>query len=200
MRVVIPIYFDYASSLCYIAWRITNQLRVELPIDPLWKGVPITLRDRRVRPGREITPADREKIQSVAAETGITVDPPPHWLDSDAAVQGSELAREAGVFDAYHDAVFRAAFEERLDIGRLEVLADLAERVGMDRMRFCADIESRRMAGTVVEHRREADQFSALGYPAFMLGDFPLIGIHRVETMRLLFERFIALRTQEPGA
>lgn len=200
MRVVVPIYFDYASSLCYIAWRITNQLRVELPIDPLWKGIPITSRDRRMRAGREITPADREKIQSVAAETGITVDPPPRWLDSDAAVQGSELAREAGVFDAYHDAVFRAAFEERGDIGRIEVLADLAERAGMDRMRFRADIESGRMAGRVAGHRREADEFSALGYPTFMLGDFPLIGIQRVETMRLLFERFIALRTQEPGA
>lgn len=200
MRVVVPIYFDYASSLCYIAWRITNQLRVELPIDPLWKGVPITLRDRRVRPGREITPADREKIQSVAAETGITVDAPPHWLDSDAAVRGSELAREAGVFDAYHDAVFRAAFEDRLDIGSLDLLANLAARVGMDRARFCADIQSGTMAVRVIEHRREADRFSALGYPTFMLGDFPLIGIQRVETMRLLFERFIALRTQEPGA
>jgi len=200
MRVVIPVYFDYASSLCYIAWRITNQLRVELPIDPLWKGVPITLRDRRVHAGKEVTPADREKIQSVAAETGITVDPPPHWLDSEAAVQGSELAREAGVFDAYHDAVFRAAFEERLDIGRLGVLEELAARAGMDRARFRADIESGRMAGKLLEHQREADQFSALGYPTFMLGDFPLIGIQRAETMRLLFERFIELRAQKPGA
>jgi predicted DsbA family dithiol-disulfide isomerase len=43
---------------------------------------------------------------------------PPRWLDSNAALQGVELARRAGAFDAYHDAVFRAAFEERLDIGR----------------------------------------------------------------------------------
>jgi len=200
MRVVIPIYFDYASSLCYIAWRITALLRAELPIDPLWKGVPITLRNGRIRVGRGLQPADREKIESVAAETGITVDPPPHWLDSNAAVQGSELAREAGVFDAYHDAVFRGAFEERLDIGRLEVLAELAARAGMDRARFRADIESGRMAGKLVEHQREADQFSALGYPTFMLGDFPLIGIQRAETMRLLFERFIGLRAREPGA
>jgi len=33
-----------------------------------------------------------------------------------------------------------------------------------------------------------------------MLGDFPLIGIQRAETMRLLFERFIGLRAREPGA
>jgi hypothetical protein len=38
-----------------------------------------------------------------------------------------------------------------------------------------------------------------LGYPAFILGDFPLIGIQPIETMRLLLRRFIAQRTQNPG-
>jgi len=200
MRVVIPIFFDYASSLCYIAWRITGQLRAELPIEPLWKGVPITMRNRRVHPGMSVGPGDKAKVLSVAAETGIAVEPPPRWLDSNAALQGAELARRAGAFDAYHDAVFRAAFEERLDIGRLEVLEELAARVGMDRVRFRGDIERGAMADQIAEHKREADEFSAIGYPTFLLGDFPLIGIQPIETMRLLFERFIALRTQEPGA
>jgi len=200
MRVVIPIFFDYASSLCYIAWRITGQLRSELPIEPLWKGVPITLRDRRVHPGRELVPADKAKVASVSAETGIAVDPPPRWLDSTAALQGAELARRAGAFDAYHDAVFRAAFESRLDIGRLDVLADAAERAGMDPAGFRADIESSTMVERLNQHKREADEFSAIGYPTFLLGDFPLIGIQPVETMRLLLKRFIELRAQEPGA
>jgi len=200
MRVVIPIFFDYASSLCYIAWRITGQLRAELPIEPLWKGVPITMRNRGVHPGMSVGPGDMAKVLSVSAETEIAVEPPPRWLDSNAALQGAELARRAGAFDAYHDAVFRAAFEERLDIGRLEVLEELAARVGMDRVRFRGDIERGAMADQIAEHKREADEFSAIGYPTFLLGDFPLIGIQPIETMRLLFERFIALRTQEPGA
>jgi len=25
-KIVIPVYFDYASTLCYIAWRIVGQL------------------------------------------------------------------------------------------------------------------------------------------------------------------------------
>src|SRR5271170_1185033 len=119
MRVVIPIFFDYASSLCYIAWRITAQLRAELQIEPLWKGVPITMRDRRVHAGMSIAPKDKARVLSVAAETGIAVEPPARWLDSNAALQGAELARRAGTFDAYHDAIFRAAFEDRLDIGKL---------------------------------------------------------------------------------
>jgi protein-disulfide isomerase len=55
------------------------------------------------------------------------------------------------------------------------------------------------MERRIAEHQAEADRFSALGYPAFILGDFPLIGIQPIATMRLLLRRFIDQRTQNPG-
>ncbi|HEY2665091.1 MAG TPA: DsbA family protein [Candidatus Binataceae bacterium] len=198
-KTVIPIYFDYASTLCYVAWRIITQIEAELPIEPWWKGVPIRLRDHRAKGGRDLQPAERQKVLLVAAETGIPVVPPNRWLDSDAALQGAELAREAGAFGVYHDAVFRAAFEERLDIGELELLGDIAQRLGLDRAQFLADLRDQRMAARIEANRREADDFSALGYPTFMLGDFPLIGIQPIETMRLLIRRFIDQRAGDPG-
>jgi predicted DsbA family dithiol-disulfide isomerase len=200
VRVVIPIYFDYASTLCYIAWRIVSQLETELAFAPLWKGVPIAIRDYRTRPGRTLDQAERNKVMAVAAETGIAVMPPAQWLDSAAAIQGAELAREAGAFPAYHEAVFRAAFEDRLDIADLGLLTRLAERCGMEPARFADDLRQERMATRVAQHQREADRFSALGYPTFMLGDFPLIGIQPIATMRMLIQRFIAQRTAEPQA
>ena len=200
VKTVIPIYFDYASTLCYIAWRITSELEKELTIEPLWKGVPIALRDRRARAGQGLNPSERQKVMTVAAETGISVAPPEHWLDTKAALEGAELAREAGVFHRYHALVFRAAFEERLDPGDLDVLTELAEKAGMDWERFRRGIESGRMASKIVEHKHEADEFSALGYPTFILGDFPLIGIQPIDTMRMLFQRFIEQRSAEPSA
>lgn len=200
MRVTIPIYFDYASTLCYIAWRIVNELRGELEFDPLWKGVPISLRDFSAKSGRGLSPRERGKVMMVAAETGIPVVPPEQWLNSDAALQGAELAREAAAFDAYHDAVFRAAFEERLDIGDRVLLGDLAAAAGMDRGRFLADLDSRRMADLIARNKLEADQFSALGYPTFMLGEFPLIGIQPIDTMRMLLKRHLELRANQPGS
>ena len=199
-RIVVPIYFDYASTLCYIAWRIVRELEAELDFDSLWKGVPIAMRDYGTRAGRPLGARERNKVAAVAAETGIAVMPPGRWLDSEAAIQGAELARDAGVFAAYHEAVFRAAFEHRLDIADLDVLAGLAARAGIDRARFSDDIRSGRMATRIIEHKEEADRFSALGYPTFMLGDFPLIGIQPIATMRMLIARFIAQRSAEPQA
>jgi predicted DsbA family dithiol-disulfide isomerase len=199
-EIVIPIYFDYASTLCYIAWRIVNELERELGFVALWKGVPIALRNYRNRPGMPLGPDELCKIRNVAIETGIAIEPPARWLDSSKALQGSELARDAGIFKAYNDAIFLAAFEQRIDIGDLEMLVSIAARVGLDRHRLRADVEQGRMAGRIAENVREADRFSALGYPTFMLGDFPLIGIQPIETMRMLLARFIERRAAEPRA
>lgn len=197
-KVVIPIYFDYASTLCYVAWRIVRELEGELGFTALWKGVPIALRDHSARPRNSLGPIERIKVMNVVAETGIQVTPPDRWIDSDAALQGSELAREAGVFTPYHEAVFRAAFEQRLDITRLDVLGEIAAAAGIDGERFRGDLVSRRMGARLVEHKNEADRFSALGYPTFLLGDFPLIGIQPIDTMRMLLRRFMDQRRKEP--
>lgn len=199
-RIVIPIYFDYASTLCYVAWRIVRELRLELDFEPLWKGVPIQWRNNASRPGNALGTVERAKIATVIAETGIQVTPPERWIDSDAALMGSELAREAGAFDLFHDAVFRAAFERGLDISQLARLAEIAAAAGMDVEAFRHDIQRRLTAPQLMENKSEADQFSALGYPTFMLGEFPLIGIQPKETMRLLLARFLSQRRSAPQA
>ena len=199
-KIRIPIFFDYASTLCYIAWRIVRELESELEFEALWKGVPIAMREFRAKPGRVLGDREREKVLMVAAETGIPVAPPASWIDSSAALQGSEIARDAGVFGAYHDAVFRAAFEQTADIANLEVLGTIAERAGINRAQFLQGIASGAMMARIEANKLEADEFSALGYPTFILGDFPLIGIQPIESMRLLIGRFLSQRSQEPQA
>jgi predicted DsbA family dithiol-disulfide isomerase len=197
--VIIPIYFDYASTLCYIAWRIVSELEGEMGFESLWKGVPISIRDFKARAGNQLGPRELQKVMMVAAETGILVAPPETWINSDAALMGAELARDAKVFPAYHGAVFRAAFDERRDIANREVLGDIARQAGMDRAAFLADLRSERMASRIADHKREADGQSALGYPTFILGEFPLIGIQPKDTMRLIFGRYMRQREENPG-
>ena len=145
-RLRIPIYFDYASTLCYIAWRIVTPLEDELGFEALWKGVPIAARDFRTKPGRVLGERERQKVLFVAAETGVRVAPPSSWIDSTLALQGSEVARDAGVFAAYHDAVFRAAFDDGADIADRKVLDAIAERAGIDRAKFRAALDSGAMS------------------------------------------------------
>ena len=199
-RIIIPIYFDYASTLCYVAWRIVSELRLELEFEPVWKGVPIRWRNSSTAPGKALGASELAKIATVIAETGVHVIPPERWIDSDAALMGSELARQAGVFERFHDSVFRSAFELGLDISNLDALAEIASNADLDADAFRQAIQHRVSAPQLLENKSEADRFSALGYPTFLLGEFPLIGIQPKETMRLLFSRFLCQRRREVGA
>lgn len=190
-QVIVPIYYDYASSLCYVAKRVMAQLDGQLEIALLWKGVQISRRHPGWKNGEMIGDEARGKIFRVARETGVTLRVPERWLDSASALAGAEFAREHGKFAEYHDAVFAAVFEEGKDIGDLHILLNLAEQIGLP----VAELEQALRAGTftarVKETEAEATTFGIVGYPTFMLGEFPLIGIQPTETMRLLIQRRI---------
>ena len=169
-RILIPIYFDYASTLCYVAWRIVGELKLELKFEPLWKGVPIGWRNHSSRPGNPLGTIERAKIATVTAETGVQVTAPERWIDSELALMGAEFARQAGAFDEYHDSVFRGAFELGQDISQLGRLGEIAAAAGMNVGLFQRAIELRLTAPQLMANKSEADQFSAVGYPTFMLG------------------------------
>lgn len=190
-NVIIPIYYDYASSLCYVAKKVMESLAGQLEIELLWKGVQISRRHPGWKNGEMIGDEARGKIFRVARETGVTVHVPERWLDSASALEGAEFAKEQGKFAAYHDAVFAAVFEEGKNIGDVSLVLSLAERIGLS----IAPLEQALDAGTftarVRETEAEAATFGVVGYPTFLLGAFPLIGIQPAETMRLLIQRYI---------
>ena len=129
-KVIIPIYYDYASSLCYVAKKVMEQLQGKLEIELLWKGVQISRRHQGWKNGEMIGDEAKGKIFRIARETGITLQVPDHWLDSSYALEGAEFAREQGKFAEYHENVFRSAFEEGRDIGELSTLLEHRRECG----------------------------------------------------------------------
>ncbi|NOT56810.1 MAG: thioredoxin domain-containing protein [Deltaproteobacteria bacterium] len=190
-NVIVPIYYDYASSLCYIAKKVMDQLHGQLEIDLLWKGVQITRRHEGWKNGEMIGDEAKGKIFRVARETGVTLRVPDHWLDSSYALEGAEFAKAHNRFAPYHDAIFSAVFEGGQDIGDLPTLLRIAERVGLSPKELDAALRDGTFTSRVKESEEEARTFQVVGYPTFMLGAFPLIGIQPAETMRLLIQRYV---------
>jgi predicted DsbA family dithiol-disulfide isomerase len=191
MNVIVPIYYDYASSLCYVAKKVMDQLHGQLEIDLRWKGVQITRRHEGWKNGEMIGEEVKGKIFRVARDTGVTLRVPDHWLDSAYALEGAEFAKAHDKFNAYHDAIFSAVFENGQDIGNLPTLLRIVERVGLSPRDLEVALRDGIFTGRVKETEEEAHTFQVVGYPTFMLGAFPLIGIQPAETMRLLIQRYI---------
>ncbi|MBM4258749.1 MAG: hypothetical protein FJ147_22965 [Deltaproteobacteria bacterium] len=190
-NVIIPIYYDYASSLCYVAKKVMEQLHGKLEIELLWKGVQIARRHQGWKNGEMIGDEAKGKIFRIAKETGVTLRVPDRWLDSAYALEGAKFAREHGKFAEYHEAVFQTTFADGKDIGELATLIDIAESVGLSGSDLERALEAGSFTHQVKETEAEAATFNVAGYPTFMLGTFPLIGIQPAETMRLLIQRYI---------
>ena len=198
-NVIIPIYYDYASSLCYVAKRVMEQLQGKLEIELLWKGVQISRRHQGWKNGEMIGDEAKGKIFRIAKETGVSLRVPDHWLDSAYALEGAEFAREHGKFAEYHEAVFQTVFEEGKDVGDLSTLLDVAANVGLSRGEFEGALRAGTFTSRVKDTESEAATFNVVGYPTFMLGTFPLIGIQPAETMRLLIQRYIDKSREQVG-
>jgi predicted DsbA family dithiol-disulfide isomerase len=190
-NVIIPVYYDYASSLCYVAKKVMEQLQGQLEIELLWKGVQVSRRHRGWKNGEMIGDEAKGKIFRVARETGVPLRVPERWLDSAYALEAAEFARERQKFTEYHDAIFAAVFEEGKDIGDLPTLLGLAERLGLPTVELERALRTGAFTARVKQTEAEAATFGVVGYPTFMLGAFPLIGIQPAETMRLLIQRYI---------
>lgn len=197
--VIVSIYYDYASSLCYVAKKVMEQLQGRLEIELLWKGVQISRRHQGWKNGEMVGDEAKGKIFRVAQETGVTLRVPDHWLDSAYALEGAEFAREQGKFAEYHDAVFAVVFEEGRDIGDLQTLLTLVERIGLPVAGFEHVLKTGAFVEHVKENEAEATTFGIVGYPTFMLGAFPLIGIQPAETMRLLIQRYVDKAREQVG-
>ena len=190
-KVIIPVYYDFASSLCYVAKKVMEQLDGQLDIELVWKGVQIARRHDGWKNGEMIGDEARGKIFRVARETGVELRVPERWLDSAAALEGAEFARERGRFAAYHQSLFSAIYEAGRDIGDRATLLELVEDLGLPAAEFEHALRAGTFTQRVKDTEAEATTFGVVGYPTFMLGEFPLIGIQPAETMRMMIQRYI---------
>jgi predicted DsbA family dithiol-disulfide isomerase len=191
MSTVIPVYFDYASSLCYIAAVLGRQLEADLDIVLDWRPVEIAARNAPWKPGDPIDTEARARIERVSQETGVAVLIPARWMDSRPALEGALLAKDRGCFAEYHRRVFAAAFVQGEDIGDRYVLTRIADGVGLPIGDFMMAIATRARARQLAGHAAAAVAHGVTGYPTFLLGEFPLTGIQPLDTMRQLICRYL---------
>lgn len=90
-------------------------------------------------------------------------------VNSRLALEGAKFAEENGVGPAYHEAMFRAHFVEDRDFGDLQILADLAEDVGLDRAEFLAAVENGLYAKQVDADVAQAHAYGISGVPGTII-------------------------------
>ncbi len=165
-----------------------------LPFDlhPEYPAEGIPLADLHRRYGID-TGAD-DPLNDRFAEAGLTYNRPDVVPNTRLALRMSELARDAGLHDAFHDRLMDAYWSEATDIGDPDQLRRLAAEVGLD-----ADGVERVIAdgslylGDVQQSTRQAQSVGINAIPAFVLDRrLIVLGAHPIETFRSAFAQLAA--------
>jgi predicted DsbA family dithiol-disulfide isomerase len=110
-------------------------------------------------------------------------------------------ARDKGSQDILADALFRAYFTEGLDIGKHEVLADVAAGTGLseeDAKRF---LESDQGCDEVLEEEREGIRRGLNGVPFFVINGIPAFsGAQRPDTFVEAFRQVLGAEARKCGS
>ena len=206
-RLAIVAYSDYVCPWCYIGLERIERLQREFPVDVTWR--PFELHPETPRTGaqfqgllggRERARAYRENIQMLAQESGITLRQPAVIANSHLALEAAEFARETGRFETYHRTLFRAYFEEGLDIGDAEVLCDLARRCGLSDQHLRHALGYGTYAEAVDRATAEARAGEVHGAPTYIFsGGFRLAGAQDYQVFASVTRRLIARRADTPS-
>jgi 2-hydroxychromene-2-carboxylate isomerase len=109
-------------------------------------------------------------VQDWANHYGITMTFPPTFpFNSVKAVRGAIVAEREGKLPEYTQAAFRACWAEGKDISNVEVIADVAAGVGLDREKFLAAIEDPDVKEDLKRRTAESVEKGAFGLPMFLV-------------------------------
>ncbi|MBH5318736.1 DsbA family protein [Paenibacillus sp. GSMTC-2017] len=179
MALSIKVYSDYVCPFCLLAEGQLKEAATER--DVIVTHLPFELRPYptpTLRPEDEYMQTNwREKVYPIAEQLGIpirmpTLSPQPH---THLAFEGYQFAKNAGVGETYHSRMYKAFFQDGLNIGDTEVLTELAVELGLDGLAYREALES----GTYQEAHKKAlhhalYEANITAAPTYIIGNTPI--------------------------
>lgn len=140
---------DYVCPYCLVGKEVLKAAIQELGIEAQILTLPMEL---TVEPAPrvdtwhdEVRKAHYQVLVEPAKKLGLDMKLPPNVVPrpyTRLAFEGHYFAEAAGLADTYDDAMYKAYFLDELDIENLNVLGDVAEKVGLDRSLYLEALES----------------------------------------------------------
>ena len=131
-----------------------------------------------------------DQLRARGKEVGVVFGTHTILSNSRLALMASEYARDQGRYDAFHEKMFHAYFTEGLDIGKLDVIADVAKKSGLNEKETLSAIRDSRYASRLDEARKEGQLIGLTGVPLFIINNkYQIVGAQPIETFRNLLDK-----------
>jgi len=146
-------YFDCSSPWTYLAFHAVQPLAADVGAEIAWKPILVggvfnavnqTVYDNRATPNPLKQAYSQKDMQDWARLYGLAIRFPPTVfpVNSVKCMRGAFVALDEGKLAPYATAAFEAYWGDDRDLSKEDVLADIAQRAGLERQRFFAGIET----------------------------------------------------------
>ena len=132
-----------------------------------------------------------EPIRSQVREANLIMRPPLVTPNTMYALEATEFAQRQGKFMEFHHAAYRAYWEDRKDLGQLEVLAEVAGSVGLDGAELIRCLETHEYSNLVMQQYQEALQYGIRGIPTFVVGNLLFTGAHPYDIFKSAMNQYL---------
>jgi len=113
----------------------------------------------------------------------------PMGIHSRSALIGAKYAEAQSKGPQYHDAMFRAYWQRANNIGDVDVLAEIAQSIGLERESFLVALQNEQYNALVDADIDEAYSYGLTGVPALIFGQRYLVsGAQPYEVLRQVVE------------
>jgi predicted DsbA family dithiol-disulfide isomerase len=198
--VEVVVYYDYLSPWCYIAAVRLRKLEEEYgnKIRISWRSYPLVIQEI---PNRLISAHSIESRHRAALEEDTVNFSPwnpdkPYPASSMPALRAAKCAQLQGeeAFQRFHMALFKAFFEEGMNISEWEVLISLAKKTGLDVERFSADFSRKLLEEEVLAECEEGRaEYEGWGIPTVVVGGrYPTAGAVPIAVYRRAIDLCLA--------
>ena len=131
-----------------------------------------------------------DQLRRRGEELGIVFGDRILLSNSRVALEASEYSRDAGKYDLFHENMFHAYFTEALDIGSLEVIADVAAKSSINGVNVRQAVKDGRYRSRLDEARKEGQMINLTGVPTFIINEkHKIVGAQPIDVFRDLFNK-----------
>jgi predicted DsbA family dithiol-disulfide isomerase len=148
------------------------------------------------RSGPEDIAAKYARMKALMDAEGLPYAERSHTYNSRLAQELGSWADTVVASGAIHDALYRAYFVDRRNIGDRNVLLDIAESVGLKRDDARKVLDERTLKGVVDADWAKSRTYGVTGVPTFVTGRAGIVGAQPYESIeRLLIDAGARRRT-----
>jgi len=199
----IVVYFDYLSPWCYIAAFRLQCMEQEYgnQISTSWRSYPLVVREipNRLISSHSVESRRRAALEEDKINFSSWNPDQPYPASSMPALRAAKCARLQGgeAFRRFHIALFRAFFEEGMNISERDVLISLAKKTELNIERFKSDLSSKSLEEEILaEYEAGRAEYEGWGIPIVVVGGrYPIAGAVPITIYRRSIDLCLAVKS-----